>query len=103
MTNLIDNALIHSGRGSIVTVGLSTSGDRVTFTVADTGPGIPLDERQKVFERFYRLPGTKNQGSGLGLAIVAEIVASHDGAISLAEPVQGHGLVVKVDLPNGQV
>ena len=103
MANLIDNALIHSGRAGVVTVGLARSENGVIFTVADSGPGIPPDERQKVFERFYRLPGTTNEGSGLGLAIVAEIVASHNGTISLAEPLQGRGLVVEVNLPIGQV
>lgn len=99
MANLIDNALSHSGDGSVVTATLAASEDMVSFTVADTGPGIPKEEREKVFERFYRLQGTKGEGSGLGLAIVAEIVASHNGTISLKEPTQGHGLVVEVNLP----
>ena len=99
MANLIANALVHSGAHSIVTVRLSTSGDVVSFCVADTGPGIPPEEREKVFERFYRLPGNQNEGSGLGLAIVAEIVASHNGKISLEAPPDGRGLVVEVKLP----
>ena len=99
MANLIGNALAHSGTGSVVTVRLAAAGDVINFTVADTGPGIPLEEREKVFERFYRLPGTRIEGSGLGLAIVAEIVTSHRGRIALSDPPEGHGLVVEVALP----
>jgi two-component system sensor histidine kinase TctE len=99
MANLIGNALAHSGSGSVVTVRLAAAGDVINFTVADTGPGIPLEEREKVFERFYRLPGTRIEGSGLGLAIVAEIVTSHRGTITLNDPPEGHGLVVEVALP----
>jgi two-component system sensor histidine kinase TctE len=102
MANLIDNALIHSGTSRVVTVKLATSHGRVTFSVSDTGPGIPEEERGKVFERFYRLPGTKSEGSGLGLAIVAEIVTSHDGTITLNVPAEGKGLVVEVTLPVAQ-
>jgi len=98
MANLIDNALLHAGKG-IVTVRLGTTKDAITFSVLDTGPGIPADERKKVFERFYRPQGTKSEGSGLGLAIVAEIIASHEGQISLTTPPVGHGLVVEVTLP----
>ena len=99
IANLIDNALIHSGSAGVVTVKLSASKDMVSFRVADTGPGIPTEEREKVFERFYRLQGTKSEGSGLGLAIVAEIVTSHNGTITLNAPAQGHGLMVEVSLP----
>ncbi len=102
MANLIDNALIHSGAMSIVTVKLAASQSEVTFSVSDTGPGIPQDEREKVFERFYRLPGTRSDGSGLGLAIVAEIVASHGGTTTLRAPGEGSGLVVEVALPAAQ-
>ena len=99
IANLIDNALIHSGRDGIVTVKLAASKDKVSFIVIDTGPGIPPEEREKVFERFYRLAGTKSEGSGLGLAIVAEIADSHNGNVLLKAPSQGHGLVVEVNIP----
>ena len=51
--------------------------------VEDTGPGIAVEEREKVFERFYRVAGTEGDGSGLGLAIVKEIVDRHGGAVSI--------------------
>ncbi|MDE2446838.1 MAG: sensor histidine kinase, partial [Alphaproteobacteria bacterium] len=99
MANLIDNALVHSGRNSIVTVKLAASKEMVSFIVSDTGPGIAPEERDKVFERFYRLPTSKSEGSGLGLAIVAEIAATHNGIISLQAPQEGHGLIVEVNFP----
>ena len=99
MSNLIDNALRYSFTEGVVTVKLSALGTTVIFTVEDSGPGIPPGERDKVFERFYRVHGAISEGSGLGLAIVAEIVASHDGGVALREPESGKGLIVEVTLP----
>ena len=99
MSNLIDNALRYSFTEGVVTVKLSALGTKVIFTVEDSGPGIPPGERDKVFERFYRVHGAISEGSGLGLAIVAEIVASHDGGVALREPESGKGLIVEVTLP----
>ena len=97
--SLIDNALRYSFTEGVVTVKLSALGTTVIFTVEDSGPGIPPGERDKVFERFYRVHGAISEGSGLGLAIVAEIVASHDGGVALREPESGKGLIVEVTLP----
>lgn len=99
MSNLIDNALRYSFTEGVVTVKLSALGTTVIYTVEDSGPGIPPGERDKVFERFYRVHGAISEGSGLGLAIVAEIVASHDGGVALREPESGKGLIVEVTLP----
>jgi signal transduction histidine kinase len=67
--------------------------------VEDTGPGIAPAERQRVFDRFYRIPGSHTDGSGLGLAIVKQIVQAHGGRISLDEGAAGRGLKVQVLLP----
>ena len=83
----------------VVTVKLAAMDTKVIFTVQDSGPGIPPDERDKVFERFYRVHGAISEGSGLGLAIVAEIIASHDGSVALREQESGKGLIVDVTLP----
>jgi signal transduction histidine kinase len=64
--------------------------------VEDNGPGIPLDERERVFERFYRGKTADDQGSGLGLAIVQDICRSHDAHIELMTPARGRGLRVLV-------
>ena len=67
--------------------------------VEDDGPGIPEDEHQKVFERFYRR-GAQGSGAGLGLAIVGEICRAHQAQISLHQ-VRPHGLRVRVEFPLG--
>jgi two-component system, OmpR family, sensor histidine kinase TctE len=99
MSNLIDNALRYSLTDGVVTVKLAALDMKVVFTVEDSGPGIPPGERDRVFERFYRVHGASSEGSGLGLAIVAEIVVSHEGGVALREPESGKGLIVEVTLP----
>ena len=53
------------------------------FSVTDHGPGVPVTERERIFEKFYRLPGEPREGAGLGLAICREIVRAHDGQIGV--------------------
>lgn len=96
--NLLDNALRYTPVDGKVTVAVSMVHDQCILRVHDNGPGIPLSERQLVFERFYRILGSGAEGSGLGLAIVKEIVDSLHGAIALGEPEQGSGLIVEVRL-----
>ena len=61
------------------------------FSVTDHGPGIPAAERERVFEKFYRLPGEPREGAGLGLAICREIVRAHDGQIGVTAAPGGRG------------
>jgi two-component system sensor histidine kinase TctE len=98
MVNLVDNALRYTPAGGTVTVGLAASDGEAVLTVADDGPGIPADQREHVFERFYRLGDTAQEGSGLGLAIVREVVENAGGRVTLADGAAG-GLVVEVRLP----
>ena len=72
---------------------------QIIIRVVDNGPGIPADLRSRVFERFFRVLGTKAQGSGLGLAIVQQIVKLHQGIVVLGAPFSGVGLEVTVNLP----
>jgi two-component system, OmpR family, sensor histidine kinase TctE len=65
--------------------------------VEDNGPGIPVEERERVFERFYRIHNEASDGCGLGLAIVREIATAMHAKVSLSDPAAGRGLVVKVD------
>jgi len=67
--------------------------------VEDNGPGIPAAERSRVFERFYRIPGTQGTGCGLGLAIVKEISDTHGAAIEFATSAEGQGTRVVVEFP----
>ena len=94
--NLVDNAIRYTPAGGRVTLEVRTEGDRAVLEVRDTGPGIPAEERERVFDRFYRLPGTGTQGSGLGLAIVKQIADAHRAEISLGDAELGKGLRVTV-------
>lgn len=98
VVNLVDNALRYSASGGSVTVRLSAADGEAVLIVADDGPGIPADERNHVFERFYRVAGSTEEGSGLGLAIVREVVDNAGGRVTLSDGAAG-GLVVEVRLP----
>jgi two-component system, OmpR family, sensor kinase len=99
--NLIDNATKYTPNGGRVDVCLQVEGGHPTVEIADTGPGIPADERERVFDRFYRVgPGSSRArtdvaGSGLGLAIVRRVAMQHDAKVSLAESKSG-GLLVSI-------
>lgn len=100
VSNLVDNALRYTPAGGEVdvTVGHDDSG-RPFVRVVDTGPGIAPAEHDKVFERFYRPPGSDGDGCGLGLAIVRQICEQHGASIALAEGAGGRGLAVTVQFP----
>ena len=88
--NLLANAIRHSPRGGTIEVRALPEDGHVRFEVADEGPGIPPEYRQRIFEKFFRMPGTKGEGIGLGLYISREVVAAHGGEMGvLSEP--GHG------------
>lgn len=98
ITNLLDNAVRYSGPDGHVTLRMvTTPKDTLLIEVEDDGPGIAPDERQSVFERFYRLPGTPGDGCGLGLAIVAEIADRHGAQVSLHPGTQGRGTLARVE------
>lgn len=94
IANVIDNAIRYAGRGAEVTVHVGTSEQRAFVEVEDTGPGIPPEHHQAVFERFFRATHEGN-GCGLGLAIVKEIVERHDGRVELLGSLP-HGLRVRL-------
>jgi two-component system sensor histidine kinase TctE len=83
LDNLIDNALRYTPPGGAVTVRSGYEGESACLSVEDSGPGIPIWARERVFERFYRLEGSPGNGSGLGLAIVKEVVEQHGAALKL--------------------
>lgn len=98
LDNLVDNALRYTPSGGRVDLALVRQEGRAVLTVSDNGPGIPAPEREKVFDRFYRLAGSDIPGSGLGLAIVREIAAQHQADIRL-EDTPGGGLTVRMRFP----
>ena len=104
VSNLLDNAIRYSPERTQVVVATGVSADRIALCVSDQGPGIPPDEREKVFNRFYRILGQdKAPGSGLGLAIVREIVLTHGGSIHLEDGADGRGLMVIVEFPRARL
>ncbi|WP_394561188.1 sensor histidine kinase [Aquipseudomonas alcaligenes] len=94
--NLVDNALVHTPGGNVVVRVLAPA----LLEVEDDGPGIPADERERVFERFYR-SNAQGNGAGLGLAIVGEICRAHRAEIELGQGALG-GLLVRVSFPPAQ-
>jgi two-component system sensor histidine kinase TctE len=96
LCNLVDNALKYTPAGGTVTVTVGRAADGVHLAVEDSGPGIPADERQRVRQRFYRLPNSPGHGSGLGLAIVEEIARIHDAELDIGPRAQGAGTRVLV-------
>jgi two-component system sensor histidine kinase TctE len=100
ISNLVDNALRYTPPGGAVTVRIAAlpSGG-VQFTVEDNGPGIAVAERERVFERFYRLHGEDQSGCGLGLAIVREIATNFGIEVTLGEPPTGPGTLVTLCFP----
>ena len=118
LSNLLDNALKHAPEGSVVTVAVeavgSPSGDLasvstrlpsvVRISVRDAGPGIPPEDRQRIFERFFRRGSElrrETQGVGLGLAIVRHIVTAHRGRVWV-DDTPGPGACFVIELPSGE-
>jgi two-component system OmpR family sensor kinase len=99
LTNLVDNAIRYAPAGGRVEVRAFAHGADAVLEVADDGPGIPADERVRVFDRFYRVPGTEGPGSGLGLAIARQVADLHHGRIELADGLGGRGLTARVVIP----
>jgi two-component system sensor histidine kinase TctE len=96
LANLIDNALRYTPAFGVVTVRSRMQGQFAILEVEDNGPGIPADERSRIFERFYRIPGSSGEGCGLGLAIVREIADLHRASVLLKPNPNGPGTLAQV-------
>ncbi len=102
LSNLLNNARKYTPAGGEVLVSVEPAHDCVRLRVEDSGPGIPGEERERVFDRFYRGPQAHPAGpagSGLGLAIVRHIVQLHNARIELAESRFDSGLAAIIDFP----
>lgn len=99
--NIIENAVNYTREGGEINVSVLKRDKDVLLLVSDSGPGIDPQQRQKVFQRFYRDVNHAStvQGSGLGLSIVRRIAAIHHAEITLGEPEQGEGLIFKISFP----
>lgn len=99
LSNLIDNALKYTPAGGSVTASAGAQNGKAFLAVEDTGPGIPEAERQRVRQRFYRLPNSRGHGSGLGLAIVEEIARLYGASVSIGTGANGRGTRVLLQFP----
>ncbi|GAC1504909.1 MAG: ATP-binding protein [Candidatus Dormibacteraceae bacterium] len=103
LDNLIDNALRHTATGTPVTLRGDQANGGWNLEVADQGPGVPLNHREKLFTRFARADSARSRedgGAGLGLALSAAIARAHGGTLGLVET-EGPGAVFRLHLPNG--
>jgi two-component system OmpR family sensor kinase len=98
LMNIVDNAIRYTPSGGRVDINLRQHGPTVELEVIDTGSGVPSEERDRVFDRFYRGMGQTADGSGLGLAIVRRIAEQCGGTISLEDGEDGRGLRVRIFL-----
>jgi two-component system sensor histidine kinase SenX3 len=98
--NLIDNAIRYSPEGTTVGVGVRSRDGLVQVSVTDQGPGIPQDEQDRIFERFYRVDAARSRqtgGTGLGLSIVKHVISNHGGEVTLwSQPGQGSTFTVRL-------
>ncbi len=103
--NLCDNAIKYNRRGGSVNVNIENSADGVLLSVSDTGIGIPKDQQERVFERFYRVNKSRSRelgGTGLGLSIVKHAAILHNAKIDLSS-VEDEGTCITVSFPAGQL
>lgn len=97
IANLFENAIRHCPSGTAITVSLTREGGDAVLCVADTGPGIPIAERDKVLKRFYRLEASRTTpGSGLGLALVKAVADLHGAALELESNSPGLRVVIRI-------
>ncbi|HWI80766.1 ATP-binding protein [Ramlibacter sp.] len=94
--NLVDNAVRYSPRGARVQVRVARDGARIVLEVQDSGPGLDQADRQRLGQRFFRVPGSEESGSGLGWSIVRRIAAAHGAEVSLQRSPALGGLAVRV-------
>jgi two-component system sensor histidine kinase TctE len=99
LSNLVDNALKYTPAGGSVTASAGVRNGKAFLSVEDTGPGIPEAERQRVRQRFYRIPNSPGHGSGLGLAIVDEIAHLYDASVTIDSGANGLGTKVQLQFP----
>ncbi len=102
LLNLLANALKFSPRGGLVTLTSEFTADTWRVAIEDDGPGVPPEQRERIFERFVRLeaqPPAEDKGSGLGLAISRSIIGLHRGTIRAEASTRGTGLRVVFELP----
>ncbi|MBL4739913.1 MAG: HAMP domain-containing histidine kinase, partial [Sneathiella sp.] len=99
LRNLINNALTYCEKDAQITVRFYRKREQAVVEVDDNGPGIPVNEQVKIFERFYRIPGGGEEGCGLGLPIVKEIISRHSGNITIINENSKKGTLFRIQIP----
>jgi len=103
ISNLLSNALKFTPAGGRVSIAAQASGEHVSITVADTGPGVPPEYAERIFERFFRIPGREAvPGSGLGLAIARELIQANGGSL-VCRSAPGGGTSFELKLPAAEI
>lgn len=98
ISNILDNAIRYIPSGGSVDISITQEAQNVMIAISDDGPGIPKQERSRIFDRFYRILGTETTGTGLGLSIVKNIADIHHGTLSIAEGINGKGTSLQFTL-----
>ncbi|MEH6438045.1 sensor histidine kinase, partial [Massilia sp. DD77] len=96
LRNLVDNAIKYTPAGGTADISVVMEDGAAKVTVEDSGPGIPEEERERVFDRFYRVAGSEAAGSGLGLAIIKAIAERHGATLTLGQSARLGGLAATV-------
>jgi len=102
LVNLLDNAVKYGPADQTITVGLDAADGRARIRVEDQGPGVPAADRERIWDRFWRLErdrGSAVAGTGIGLSVVRELVALHGGRAWAEEGRAGNGARFVVELP----
>jgi signal transduction histidine kinase len=98
ISNLLDNALKFTPAGCQIDIGANQTERKIHIWAHDTGLGIPADELQFIFDRFYRGLNSEEKGSGLGLSIVQSVVQAHGGSVSVKSTID-EGSTITIELP----
>lgn len=102
LRNLVENAVKYTPQGGTVDIAVRLDQERATISVEDSGPGIPPEERERVFDRFYRVAGSEAAGSGLGLAIIKAIADRHGATLTLDKSERLGGLAAHISFPTAK-
>jgi two-component system OmpR family sensor kinase len=99
LRNLVDNAIKYTPQGGRIDIGMGRDAEGAWLAVDDSGPGVPEADRERVFDRFYRVPGTEAAGSGLGLAIVRTVAERLGAQVRLVQSPALGGARVELRFP----
>jgi len=104
ISNIVDNAIKHGGDRGEVSIAVARSADGPVLSISDRGPGIPIEERNHVLRRFYRLERSRNRpGNGLGLSLVAAVANLHNAHIVMADNTPGLRMELHFPMPERTV